>query len=1008
MNDFVHTRTAKPSDDHHDLERQVAGALSLMLPVAAATSIVRAAISESGADDRLEISRAVVSPALWQHRRMRWSRRIKLPVAHDDREPPLGPQTGVTSTGAVALALHLGADLDQDELSDVLSLAPGKVAGILFQARMDLLRLNNPCDQPPTTLLGFYKAETFDLAERMQLHEHLRSCPPCRHLIGRFESLDIDLAKKSADRALGPDTSNSAGTLPSGKADWFAPLAAVTVTVALFLGLGGLLIGVDRVLGGSSSPVPLVPEQEETDLHGWLVSSTVDGIAALNLGTGEHRTLLQPQLDSSQPPVIMMSPTGDKVALWRFHEDHRITTSVDIISIDGRTLQTWRWDRTSSPGQISSWLSDDELLFIRVPGQGPDESTEDFVDRMSRENELLALNVFGGQQRTLYTGSVAAVIPSPDREYMVILGTYNRFSATLPGRTLEIRPIVDGVLGDAIVTDSERHPLQNTRPIWADDSSAVFYGRLTDDSTGTANDTQRDEQIDLAMATVDGHTQIIRENPERGRIRLLGVSPDREALLYLKSNDSPGDVSWNLHRVWIEPGVDEMLASSIAYPFFFSASATWLPDGKTAIVNDSQTHYVHGQTSTRSVKAGATRFLSIGEDRPVESIATELGLWGVDAWGEPTLRWFPDDWLDSPKDPESRKIIGVFSVPETVEIVGNDRHTNSSSSVSPGGDFALFEHTSIGVPLVWSTARSNGRLLAGSPSAQDVSWTPGNPALVGVRNDPENGGQITLFASRTSRVADFFDYRGADPLELDTDSTQRYASPMFSSDGNYLAFFVTDEERGRTSLWISSYSDGHQRVLDWQVPEDALINPHLNSAWTSRTTLLVAVPDSWEDGYPTETRLVEVNVQPESDDAFTADTIYRFTGRGGDRGTTLESLDFNPNMYLVAVRLRSYTSGDPERGQRDAVIVASTADVTQSITIARGDPGNGLSWSPDGEWISFAIDDRIVVSRHDGSDLQILSEPEQAGRYPLWLPSGDLYYTEGRENAPRLMRVSTR
>jgi hypothetical protein len=552
MVDFDPTRAASSTDRDRELGRQIANALTLVLPASDAVPIVQNAIQEADHANKLELARSVATPAAQRFLWLRWSRRLRRARSKNEEQPVIGPQTRVSSHGALALALHIAAELDQDEIADLFSTSPENAGQMLFSARRTLLELPNTCHRPPKALLGCYKSPSLDLSERMELRQHLRGCASCADLISRFEALDAQLlqAMDNVDFTASSRTTRDFSVVPYS--NWLTPVAGIVIVLALFLGVGGPILGVDRIFGGNSSPVRLIPEAQSTGMHGWLVSSTVDGLAAMNLATGEHQMILHAEPDGSQPPVIMMSPSGDRVAFWRFHEDHRITTSVDIVSIDGEHLQTWRWDRSSSPGQVSSWLSEDELLFIRVPGQQAHEPTEHFLDRVSNDTELLALNVFTGKQRTLFTGSVAATIPSPDRKHIAILGSYNRFTAELPGRTLEIRQLSDGVVGKAVVVERDRFPLNSARPIWSKDSSTLYFARLTDDSVGTASDSHRDERADIARATIRGDVEIVSENVDRLRLRFLGVSPDEREILFLQAHSGPGPVTWDLLRAQLE------------------------------------------------------------------------------------------------------------------------------------------------------------------------------------------------------------------------------------------------------------------------------------------------------------------------------------------------------------------------------------------------------------------------------------------------------------------------
>jgi hypothetical protein len=457
----------------------------------------------------------------------------------------------------------------------------------------------------PISRLGLYDEPAIEGDEDSTLAEHLFSCTACADQLPAFHALDQRLTDWLTNVPTPPDNSVQNVHRPIWN---FAPAIVATVAVlfviTVALGLGSLLVGYDRVLGGPSTPAAIVPEAGEPSLDGWLITSTIDNVSAINLATGEHRSLVSVNVESGQPPIITLSPNGSKIAFWTFQDGTRIASTIEVLSLDGESLHIWRWDRQNAPGRFDGWLNDRELLFVRAPGQLADETTEEFIQRQSRENELIVVDLHTREQRTIFKGSIVVADPSPDQRHVAILDVYDGTVAERPGRTLQIRPLTDQGLGEPIYELQGRYPLENTRPVWSADGSTVYFTALADHES-EPSDEDADEVIEILAWSPDAGVRAVAAGPAGTRIRLLGTSPDGSNVIYLQSRAAGNSQEWDLSRAWLDDREAAVLAESIAYPFFFSSGVTWLDGGRQAIISDSRTHYFHQSDPTRGVRAGA-------------------------------------------------------------------------------------------------------------------------------------------------------------------------------------------------------------------------------------------------------------------------------------------------------------------------------------------------------------------------------------------------------------------
>ncbi|MBX6341184.1 MAG: hypothetical protein IRY97_01905 [Thermomicrobiaceae bacterium] len=121
------------------------------------------------------------------------------------------------------------------------------------------------------------------------------------------------------------------------------------------------------------------------------------------------------------------------------------------------------------------------------------------------------------------------------------------------------------------------------------------------------------------------------------------------------------------------------------------------------------------------------------------------------------------------------------------------------------------------------------------------------------------------------------------------------------------------------------------------------------------------------------------------------DDLLRLEAGGGERGITLGDLALSPDGSHLAYRLRHFTRLDVSRGRFDTLEVAPAGDLTRRLEIARGDPGDGLGWGPDGRWLAAGLRGQVVLLSADGRRLIEISPPGKTAAFPIWVRRDDAW-----------------
>jgi hypothetical protein len=71
----------------------------------------------------------------------------------------------------------------------------------------------------------------------------------------------------------------------------------------------------------------------------------------------------------------------------------------------------------------------------------------------------------------------------------------------------------------------------------------------------------------------------------------------------------------------------------------------------------------------------------------------------------------------------------------------------------------------------------------------------------------------------------------------------------------------------------------------------------------------------------------------------------------------------------------------------------SVDDATRSIEIARGTPGDSLSWSPNGQWLVADIGQRVTLLSPDGRTIDYLTPDSQHASSPFWVDDLEVWFS---------------
>lgn len=942
--------------------------------------------------------RPLLGPAMTRYTLNGWYRWLRRGTPSEGAVRPLRPARGAPGRGALALALYTGLGRDGETLADLFGVTPERFGLELDRARRAFEpSLAQPCDEWASPAARF-DDPALDVSDRVALMKHAARCDACRSAVEGGRALDAAL------RARADDISESLPAMPGrprGARCWLGSPAVVlvvlVVVVLTLLVVGGAVRG--WIAGATRSPVPLVvPGASGGGPNGWLLIGGYDnGVSALDLATGTQRTLVQPDR-SMRYSLPFLSPDHQQLAVWTPSSAPGGGT-IQVFRVDGTLLHTWDSGAQNASLYVTGWLDDRTLLAVQSPSLNTQGMTQaEGITRLQQETKLIAIDVGTGAERVLFQGDVSSAIPSPDGKLVAIVSIYD---PTWLGRTLQLRPLGPDGLGAPIATIEHRLYLSGGGEIWAPDSSRLYFARIADaDVSGNAGGSADNvgnrvpNEVDLVAMDRLGRLATLATGTGVGGFDVLGVSPDGGQVIYrTSSRGSPGTMQWTTWSINSDGSRRVQLASSGV-----TGSVTWLPADRTMILTVSRTYFLPLDPNDRGLGNVTWTVVQTvtpnGDAQPIFSTPGTLG--------GSILAWLPPDAL--PPLPEATQQ-ARSEPPEPVTGLSSDVHLAPYSAASADGNYVVLEDDTLRGPTIWNRAeRSNRRI---GLRLSDLSWLPGQSMVIGVLHPPVVGSAAPT--SRITFVVGAFpssgtnDLRRFDPAGIGDATDRYYARPLVSPDGNSVSFFVVDGAKGTTSLWVAGWDQAAHVVDSWPSASTSLGSYPPLAVWTSRDTLLYARPEAGTNGLPQRIKLVRLSV--ESGRGGSPTTVLALNVHGGERGIALWEMAMSPDRVHLAYRLRHYTRGDPNIGAFDTISLVEANDASQPLELARGNPGDGISWSPGGAWLATALDGQITLFSANGRTLIQIPAGAAPRAAPVWVGPNTFWFAEGPADTSRIMQV---
>jgi hypothetical protein len=192
------------------------------------------------------------------------------------------------------------------------------------------------------------------------------------------------------------------------------------------------------------------------------------------------------------------------------------------------------------------------------------------------------------------------------------------------------------------------------------------------------------------------------------------------------------------------------------------------------------------------------------------------------------------------------------------------------------------------------------------------------------------------------------------------------------------------------SLWLGPWHERAAVIEEWEFPEDTSIEPRLIAKWIRYDTLVFTMVTDWDGGYPQRISLMRGVVDDGGDVEITE--LRTFNAGARDAGIDLLEIAISRNDEYVAFRLRHYSSSDPDSSATDSIQISPTSDLTQRIETLRDDPGEGMTWTHNGDWLVAGIANRIALLDHTGRNLTYITDEPSA--FPLLVGDSEVWYKE--------------
>lgn len=876
----------------------------------------------------------------------------------------------------LALALHLGLNLSAAQIGSITR-RPQSEVGLDLEAARRAVDPTIPVPCPEfAELIGRYRDPTLPIAERAKLLHHARTCPDCGPALDGAYRVDAKLVQEidALERDL-PEEQRQKRLLPAG----IGPMVLLLVTSLILVAalVSGTLIA-HRELSPSTTPVPLVISRAPAALDGWLLFSTQSGVQGLNIETGESRLLVNET--GSQLFALLPSPDHQKFAIV----SPQSPAFLEVDDLSYHTLRTWTLGPNDPRMSPVSWLGPDRILAIVMPS-----GTLSTAPGASKSS-LITLNLSTGAKQTLYTGQIDQAIGSPDGTLVAL---------TLPssgpsGRdTLQLRPVGPDGLGAPL---SSIPQAIDGNPVWAwaANSQALYFAANTPSiGTPAASSSETNHQAILRLDR-SGNRQIIAALSSGESVNQVDVSPDGGQVAYVLSRGAGENAEQTL---WRYDAIRQTSSQILPWSRSVIGHAVWSPGNgsSTMLVYERRLFYLAKDAAGNSqAPLQVPVLVRVAFNGDYQVISNVLGGFNSPFSNAGLTAWLPPDAVKSVDEPRPSPppIAGLPQGSAPVRSIPEGMRLYPSSTLSPDGRFLVMESGGTS-RVVWDTLSSSGRQIP--TSFDDPSWLPSGQGILAVDNTPD-GSRLTIVASirpsdPTSPLSQA-DGVQFDPAGIANDRSRSYALPLMAPDADQIAFFVRDARNQMMSLWLVGWQTEPHVVMSWPVPNDVIAGDAPVANWIDPSTLVIGKPYGWRNGLPQHVALMRLTLT--SDGTATTKPVRLLTAnvQGGDHGVALENLVPSPDGHYLAWRLRHFGEIDRTRGAFDSINVAPARDISQRVEVARGSPGDGLSWNADSYWLAAAIQGRVALFSPDGTTVTMLSAAGVEADEPCWITPRQLWY----------------
>jgi len=963
-------------------------ALALALSADDVTTLTRDLAELVSSSDLRNVGRSAVS----RYSMQRLRNRFRKPGDVDPR--PLSPASGMPAATAFVLALHVGGGVGSEALGDVFDRTPAEIGVMLDAGRRAVdPSLPGACREW-VGLVGRYRDTAMDAGERIELLTHLRSCERCRLMIERATVVDDGLDTQAHTLALATTPTSRPNISVRSRA---ASTAGLFLAGALVL---GLVVSVAMLAGVATNDrgdaIPLVAADTYAGLSGWVLTGASTGaVTAHNLGSGASR-----QVSPAQ---------GDDAGWWVSPDTRRVTTyssaaqiagpsSLMVHELDGTLVGDYEWLAGDFVREVIGWVDNDTLLMnVRGSVDG------DNIDSDGDDATVVAFDVLPGGELVVARGETWSGVLSPDGSTLA-LAVDHAVEPQLAGAALRMRPVRDGAVGEPDV-EMEQPIVPSGGIVWAADSSEVFVMRILDEEPRRpgqlgVGDRGYDEADIVAMSR-SGSVRSMPGVPEQEPLAIESVSPSTGELLY--SLVKRGTRAQSAYVALERASAERMSVTGIVPTgndlSWRQDGILWSPDGRTMLtpvaIKSSLGDPANGSFLDLEYMMAWVAFGQDGE-RQVERATFDP--FPDEEW----LAWLPEQALD---DDTAQALVDELSFggPEIVAGLEGTASMDSDSSVSPAGEHFVLHLNDPSSLSIWRRDLERNRRL--TRGAVDTSWMPDSAGVIGVANqqaDDATWNQLMLYASGFSREYQSFDYQQFDPVAIGADDNLQYALPLVSPNGAFVSFFVIDDVQRSVTLWMAGTDREPERVVTWNIPDDALLDVPLVAQWVGREALIFAEPVEWRDGMP---GAVGINRVSMNQSGIIVEELNTIVGRGNDLGVVLEEMAIAPDEREIAYRLRHYRNRAINRERTDTLHVAKASDVSQVTQLVSGDPGYGQEWLDDGRWIVAGLDGRIAALSVATLDVAFLTESNIDARYPVVVSEAEIWYSGDDGSGGRVMRL---